>query len=479
MRRSFSLWDWHYFAMTRRSETDYLVVGAGAMGMAFTDALIDHADVHVTLVDRRYAASGHWQDAYPFVQLHQASLFYGVASTVLGTGAVQERGPETGLQERARQSEIQAYYDDILHRRFIGSGRVTFLGGSEYHTDGSSNLVTSRLSGETVEIAARRRVVDATYLSPTVPATTPPPFDVGDDARVVAIHELAHLADAATNYVIVGSGKTATDGIVWLLANGVAPDRIVWVRPRDPWMLNRAVVQPNAAVAVGLAADTMAAAANAESLDDLFLRLEAADVMLRIDTEVTPTMAKTPTLATWELDQLRTIDRVVRLGHIKHVTERELTLTGGSVPLEPNSLVVHAAASGLQYPPLVPLWEPDKIRLQTIRAGFPCFNGALAGYVEATRDDDRERNRLCPPNTLPNDPASWARMQVLGTIALRAFGAEPDIAEWANACALNPARIQPAQREDPAVQKAAARLATDLEAGLARMAQLANEPLAS
>jgi NAD(P)-binding Rossmann-like domain len=49
----------------RSLETDYLVVGAGAMGMAFTDALVDHADVHVTLVDRRHAAGGHWQDAYP------------------------------------------------------------------------------------------------------------------------------------------------------------------------------------------------------------------------------------------------------------------------------------------------------------------------------------------------------------------------------------------------------------------------------
>ena len=181
----------------RSLETDYLVVGAGAMGMAFTDALIDHADVHVTLVDRRHAAGGHWQDAYPFVQLHQASLFYGVASTVLGSGAVQQSGPEAGLQERARQSEIQAYYDDILHRRFLGSGRVTFLGGSEYHTDGSSHLVTSRVSGETVEVDVRRRVVDATYLSPTIPATTPPPFGVADDVRVVAINELARLADGA------------------------------------------------------------------------------------------------------------------------------------------------------------------------------------------------------------------------------------------------------------------------------------------
>ena len=395
----------------RTLETEYLVVGAGAMGMAFTDALIDHADVHVTLVDRRHAAGGHWLDAYPFVQLHQASVFYGVASTVLGDGARQLTGPEAGLQERARQSEIHAYYDDILHRRFVGSGRVTFLGGSEYRTDGAAHLVTSRVSGETVQIAVRRRVVDATYLSPTIPATTPPPFDVADDVDVVAVNELARLPVSPSSYVIVGSGKTATDGIVWLLRNGVTADRIVWVRPRDPWMLDRAVVQPDPVVGLGLAADTLAAAADAESLDDLFLRLEAAGVMLRIDPDILPTMAKTPTLAAWELDLLRTIENVVRLGHIRRVTSGEIVLAGGSVPLPPNALVVHCAASGLQYPPLVPLWGPDAIRLQTIRAGFPCFCAALAGYVEATRDDDRERNRLCPPNTLPDTLASWALMQ--------------------------------------------------------------------
>jgi hypothetical protein len=464
---------------TGSSETDYLVVGAGAMGMAFTDALIDHADVHVALVDRRHAAGGHWQDAYPFVQLHQASVFYGVASTMLGRGAVQHSGPEAGLQERARQAEIRAYYDDILHRRFVDSGRVTFLGASDYHTDGSAHLVTSRVSGETMAVDVRRRVVDATYLSPAIPATTPAPFGVAHDVAVVAINELAKLDAAPSRYVIVGSGKTATDGIVWLLANGVEPDRILWVRPRDPWMLNRAVVQPDPAVAIGLAADTMAAAAEAESLDDLFLRLEASGVMLRIDTDVLPTMAKTPTLGAWELDVLRTIENVVRLGHIKHVTRREIVLDHGSVPLAPGSLIVHCAASGLQYPPLVPLWGPDKIRLQTIRVGFPCFNAALAGFVEATRDDDRERNRLCPPNTLPDNAASWARMQVRGTIAAGRFGAEPDIAAWANGCALNPARLEPSQRNDPAVQAAAARLADDAEKGLARMAEFANEPLSS
>jgi hypothetical protein len=453
--------------------TDYLVVGAGAMGMAFTDALIDHADVHVTLVDRRHAAGGHWLDAYPFVQLHQASVFYGVGSTVLGHGQVQGSGPEEGLQERARQSEIRAYYDDVLHRRFLGSGQVTFLHGSEHHVDGSRQLVTSRVSGATVEVDVRRRVVDATYLSPTVPATTPPPFGVADDVRVVPVNELARLDEAPGRYVIVGAGKTATDAIVWLLANGVEPDRIDWVRARDPWMLDRAVVQPDPIVTRDLAADTMAAAAEAESPDELFLRLEAAGVMLRIDTGHQPTMAKTPTLGRWELDLLRTVEHVVRLGHIEHVSAREIVLARGSVPLAPGSLVVHCAAAGLQYPPMVPIWGLDTIRLQTIRAGFPCFNAALAGYVEATRDDDRERNRLCPPNVLPDSPTSWALMQALGTVASSRFGAEPDIAAWSNGCALNVARIDPSRRDDPEVRAATARMASQTERGLERMFALA------
>jgi len=81
--------------VTRQVHADYLVVGAGATGMAFTDALIDHDETaRVALVDRRHAVGGHWLEAYPFVRLHQSSTFYGVASTVLGGGRRQDVGPE-------------------------------------------------------------------------------------------------------------------------------------------------------------------------------------------------------------------------------------------------------------------------------------------------------------------------------------------------------------------------------------------------
>ncbi|MFN2538187.1 MAG: NAD(P)-binding protein [Mycobacteriales bacterium] len=309
--------------MTGVLEADYLVVGAGAAGMAFTDALVDRADVSVVLLDRRHGVGGHWLDAYPFVRLHQASAFYGVASTLLGGGRVQQEGPEAGLHERATAPEICAYYARVLRERMIGSGKVTFYPSCDYVGEGQ---FVSRLSGKRYEVRARRGVVDATYLAPRIPSGTPPPFGVADGTHVVPVNELVRLGGAPSQYVVVGSGKTATDACICLLDNGVDPGAIRWVRPRDPWMLNRAVVQPDPAIFLGMAADTFAAAAAATSPDDLFLRLEDAGVMLRIDRSVTPTMAKAPTLAQWELDRLRTVEDVVRLGHVQHVEPGRMVL---------------------------------------------------------------------------------------------------------------------------------------------------------
>jgi NAD(P)-binding Rossmann-like domain len=456
----------------RSIDVDYLVVGAGAMGMAFTDALIDHADVRVALVDRRHSAGGHWIDAYPFVRLHQASAFYGVASTLLGQGRVQRSGPEAGLHERADAPEICSYYRHLL-AGWTASGKVEAFTSCEYVGD---RQFVSRISGTRFAVPERCRIVDASYLAPDIPAQTPPPFAVEDGARVVPVNDLVALPDAASQYVVVGSGKTATDACIWLLGHGVDPDALCWVRPRDPWMFNRAVVQPDPAVFLAMVADTMAAAAAATSLPDLFLRLEAAGIMLRIDRSVTPTMAKTPTLATWELEQLRTVEQVVRLGHVRRVEPGRITLDEGSVAVAKDAVVVHCAASGLKQPPAVPIWGTSAITLQAIRAGFPCFGAALAGYVEATRDHDAdgdaEKNRLCPPTPFSNTLAEWARMNVTGAQAAQSFGSEPDIKAWADTVALNPARIPSDRTGSATLDGVLARLQASRPAGLARLAEL-------
>lgn len=455
--------------MNRAVDADYLVVGAGAMGMAFADALIDHADVRVALVDRRHSVGGHWLEAYPFVRLHQASAFYGVASTLLGGGQLQQDGPERGLQERASQPEICAYYDRLLADRLLASGRVELFANCEYVGD---RTFVSCVSGERFEVPDRCRVVDAHYLAPSVPAETPAPFGVADGARVVPVNDLARLDDAPSEYVVVGSGKTATDACIWLLSRGVDADAICWVRPREPWMMNRAVVQPDPAIFLGMVADTMEAAERAASIDDLFLRLEEAGIMLRIDRTLVPTMAKAPTLAAWELDRLRTLERVVRRGHVRSVDRGRLVFADGPVAVADDALVVHCAAPGLKYPPLVPVWGPDAITLQPIRAGFPCFGAALVGYVEATRADDDEKNRLCPPSHYGDSLAQWAAMNVLGARAAMTFSAEPDIKEWSDRVALNPSRIPPGHPGSAALDDARERLAAHLGPGLARLAEL-------
>lgn len=458
--------------MARAVETDYLVVGAGAAGMAFVDALVDHdPQARVILVDRRTGVGGHWLDAYPFVRLHQASQFYGVASTPMGTGRLQTEGPEAGLHERATGAEIAAYYAKVLDDRLLASGRVEFYPGHEHLGGGT---LRSLDAGGTLDVHVRRRVVDAQYLSPDIPATTPPPFAVDDGARVVPVGSLPSLEPGGMpeRWVVVGSGKTATDACIWLLAQGVDPDAICWVRPRDPWMLNRAVIQPNPVIFLGMAADLFGAAAEATSPEDLFLRLEDLGIMLRIDRSVTPTMAKTPTLARWELDELRRIENVVRLGHIRRAGSDRLVFDDGEVVTGRNCVVVHCAAPGLKYSPLVPIWG-ETITLQPIRTGFPCFGAALAGFVEATRDDDAEKNALCPPTPYSDTPADWVAMQVLGNRASLRFGADPEIRAWANTTVLNPSRIGPEHVGRADVADVVARLKRNAPAGVARMAELA------
>jgi cation diffusion facilitator CzcD-associated flavoprotein CzcO len=96
--------------------SDYLVVGAGASGLAFADALVAESDVGVTIVDRRQIPGGHWRHAYPFVRLHTPSAFYGVNSFPLGEDRVDQVGENAGFYERASCSEVREYFADAAER---------------------------------------------------------------------------------------------------------------------------------------------------------------------------------------------------------------------------------------------------------------------------------------------------------------------------------------------------------------------------
>ena len=167
-------------------ETDYLVVGAGACGMAFTDELITNCDAEVLMVDRRHRPGGHWNDGYGFLRLHQPSAYYGVNSRRLGNDRIDESGPNAGFYERASAAEVCDYYGRVLDEQMLSSGKVRFFGMSDYVGDGDGeHRFVSRLTGETTTVRVRRKLVDATYIQTTIPLNHKPAFEVDPGARVV------------------------------------------------------------------------------------------------------------------------------------------------------------------------------------------------------------------------------------------------------------------------------------------------------
>lgn len=419
---------------------DYLVVGAGATGLAFADTLLaETQDLTITLVDQRGLPGGHWLDAYGFVRLHQPSAFYGVNSLPLGSGAQDTHGTNAGFFELASGAEVCAYYDAVL-RKLLGTGRLRFLPLTQHLGEGR---LRSLATGEEAQLQVRRAVVDAAYCAPSVPATRAPRYAIGDGARVVppgALPGLARLGDPPAHYAILGAGKTAMDVGVWLLQAGVPAQRITWVMPRDSWLINRRTTQPGMAFfhdAIGGQAALLAAAARASDAQDLFLRLEAAGGMLRIDRSVTPTMFHFATISEAEVQALRGIEDVVRLGHVQAVDGQGLTLAGGRRALPPGTLCIDCTASAVEPRPMQAVFQPGRIVPQIVRAPLPSFSAALIAHVEATETDEARKNALCRPVPFPDRPADYPRTLLANLRNEGGWAKDPGLRAWMTASRLD------------------------------------------
>ncbi len=452
--------------------TDYLIVGSGASGLAFADTLAAEAEnVEVTVIDRRQAAGGHWLNAYPFVRLHTPSAYYGVNSLALGENRIDRVGENAGYYERATGDEVCAHFAEAASH-LTGTGRVRILTRHEHLGRGRKGEQVRDLdTGAIHEVSVRRRLVDARYLEGSIPATHTAPFDVAAGARVVPVNDLPAASSTASSYVILGSGKTAADACLWLLDNDVEPDRIRWVRPREAWFYDRRHFQPLeqvGAIMEGVSLDAEAGA-GAASIGDLFEQLEAYGRLSRIDPSCPATMFRGTMLSSGELDALRQIEDVVRLGRVRRMEVDRIVLERGEITTSPETLHVDCTALGLADAPATPIFEPGRIVLQQVRHLSPCFNAALIGFVEAHRDDDTEKNRLCRPNPYPSSIGDWPRMVSRTWKAEGRWLSEPDLSGWVAESRLNLVKALPDHAAEPSVQAAIKRYLTNVTAAVERL----------
>jgi hypothetical protein len=447
-------------------DVDYLVVGAGLAGMGFVDTLVGGSDASVVLVDRREQPGGHWNDAYPFVRLHLPSATYGVNSRELGENRIDGQGPNAGFYERASGDEIVGYFGRVLQEQLLASGQVRFFGSYDYRgQDAEGHRLVSCLTGEMTTVRVRQRLVDASYLESSVPSRHRPSFARHPETRLVTPNDLARVDEPASGFTVLGAGKTAMDTCQWLLDQRVDPDRIRWIRPREPWILDRAYFQPldRVATVVEGRAIEMEAAAEAEDVGELFRRLESGGLLMRLDPRVEPTMFHTPSLSRTELEDLRRIENVVRAGRVVRLGPQEIVLEHGTIPTDAGQVHIDCTARGLRFAPPCPIFEPGVITIQPVRQNQPAISAAILGHLEATREDDADNNRLCPPNPYIDGPAQWVEWTYRGLRSEARWQADPDLHRWVEASRLDLARGLREHLHERPVQTALRRFSDHVE----------------
>jgi hypothetical protein len=411
-------------------EADYLIIGSGAMGMAFADTLLSETNDTMIIVDRYAKPGGHWNVAYPFVNLHQPSQFYGVSSKELSKGRKDKMGLNKGLFDLATGAEVSVYYEEVMRETFLPSGRVQYFPMCDYK---GNNTFESLLTGESFSATYKKKFIDCTYLKTSVPSTHTPNFEVSDGVKFMPLNDLPKINTPADGYVVIGGGKTGMDACLWLLENHVPAEKITWIVSRDGWLLNRENTQPSQEFfdkSIGAQANQFEAIAQSTSIEDMFDRLEDVGVFVRLDKQVRPSMFHGATISPLELAELQKITQVVRKGRVTQINPNQIVLENGTIPTTENTIHVDCSASAIATLKTKLVFQGDVITPQTIRSYQPVFSASVIAYIEAKYDDDKKKNNLCQVVPLPNKDTDWIKMTAMQMVNQMSWSQEPELRKW-------------------------------------------------
>ena len=363
-------------------ETDYLIIGAGAMGLAFADEIFHKVPkAHLAIVDRRSKPGGHWVDAYPFVRLHQPAAFYGMNSAILGNGTT----------DLSSKTEILSYYQKAM-AKMVASGRVTFLAGHNYLGDGK----VARLDqpDQIINFTVRKKLVDATYMKVEVPSTHPPKYQVDKGVSLIPINKLVDEYPKWENFYVIGNGKTGFDAILYLLNNGISASRIHWICSHQPWVFHREQLQVGNVANVVLRQLDMLR--DAENINDFFLEMEKSAGIMRIDESTHPTKWRCATVSDKEIDQLRQIENIIDKGRVVRLTSSNIQLQKGTVSHDGRSLFIDCSANALSREEPTSIFSNKRIILQAVVFCQQVFSAAIIARLELMNISDASKNKLRP-----------------------------------------------------------------------------------
>ena len=197
----------------------------------------------------------------------------------------------------------------------------------------------------------------------------------------------------------------------------------------DSWYLDRAQIQPGDffEVTAERFITQFRHVAESTSIPDLFVRLEADGLLLRLDPTVEPSMYRCSTVTLAELEQLRRITNVIRLGRVQRIDATQIVLDNGVVPTSTATAHIDCSADGLERRPAVPVFDGNRVTLQTVRHCQQVFSAAFIAHCEVAYE---AKNDLCGVVPHPDSATDWIRTAYGNSSNSRRWGADPDLQAW-------------------------------------------------
>ncbi|HUR50532.1 MAG TPA: hypothetical protein VMZ11_00240, partial [Mycobacteriales bacterium] len=107
-----------------------------------------------------------------------------------------------------------------------------------------------------------------------------------------------------------------------------------------------------------------------------------------------------------------------------------------------------------------------RVNLEYVTIGITPYSAANVAAVEAMREDDADKNRLCPPLTLTGRTSDIPGLALPGMTGITARLGEPDLAAWIESCRLNPAAGAMAKAADPEISAGLTMMITHMGAAM-------------
>merc|ERR1719387_104710 len=140
-----------------------------------------------------------------------------------------------------------------------------------------------------------------------------------------------------------------------------------------------------------------------------------------------------------ELENLRKVKDIIRLGHVREIHAQRMVLEGGVVPEAQDVLYINCTSSiHHNPPPLVPIWMEKTINLQMITEVYngagdfnPCLAASLTGFLEAKFQDMTEwKNSVCTPAKTVDTALDWLKSQMATSERSGALMNEKMVMSW-------------------------------------------------